>query len=92
VKVARPVRGSDIGETTRGNPGTAPRVDSYWADGGPTDLGNLVLLCPLHHRLLHRSGWEVRIATDGLPEFLPPMFLDKQRKPRRNNLHQPLAA
>jgi hypothetical protein len=64
----------------------------HWADGGPTDLGNLVLLCPLHHRLLHRSGWEVRIAADGLPEFLPPVFLDKQRKPRRNNLHQPLAA
>jgi len=62
----------------------------HWADGGPTDLGNLVLLCPHHHRLLHRSGWEVRIATDGLPEFLPPRFLDKQRKPRRNNLHQPI--
>jgi hypothetical protein len=62
----------------------------HWADGGPTDLGNLVLLCPLHHRLLHRSGWEVRIAVDGLPEFLPPVFLDKQRKPRRNNLHQPI--
>jgi uncharacterized protein DUF222/HNH endonuclease len=62
----------------------------HWADGGPTDLNNLVLLCSHHHRLLHRSGWEVRIATDGLPEFLPPNFLDKQRKPRRNNLHQPL--
>jgi hypothetical protein len=62
----------------------------HWADGGPTELGNLVLMCAHHHRLLHRSGWEVRIATDGLPEFLPPVFLDKQRKPRRNNLHQPL--
>ncbi|MFI5593963.1 DUF222 domain-containing protein [Amycolatopsis sp. NPDC051758] len=62
----------------------------HWADGGPTDLGNLVLMCAHHHRLLHRSGWEVRIATDGLPEFLPPVFLDKRRKPRRNNLHQPL--
>jgi hypothetical protein len=62
----------------------------HWADGGPTDLGNLVLMCAHHHRLLHRSGWEVRIATDGLPEFLPPLFLDKHRKPRRNNLHQPL--
>jgi membrane glycosyltransferase len=49
-----------------------------------------VLMCAHHHRLLHRSGWEVRIATDGLPEFLPPVFLDKRRKPRRNNLHQPL--
>src|SRR3954471_11447974 len=62
----------------------------HWADGGPTELGNLVLLCAHHHRLLHRSGWRVRIAADGLPEFLPPVFLDKRRKPRRNNLHQPL--
>ncbi len=25
-----------------------------WDHGGPTDLGNLVLLCAAHHRLLHR--------------------------------------
>jgi hypothetical protein len=62
----------------------------HWADGGPTELGNMVLTCAHHHRLLHRSGWQVRIAPDGLPEFLPPVFLDKHRKPRRNNLHQPL--
>jgi hypothetical protein len=62
----------------------------HWADGGPTELGNMVLMCAHHHRLLHRSGWQVRIAADGLPEFLPPVFLDKHRKPRRNNLHQPL--
>ncbi|VVJ21442.1 Uncharacterised protein [Amycolatopsis camponoti] len=62
----------------------------HWADGGPTELSNLVLMCAHHHRLLHRSGWQVRIATDGLPEFLPPVFLDKRRKPRRNNLHRPL--
>ncbi|MFJ7219295.1 DUF222 domain-containing protein [Amycolatopsis sp. NPDC098790] len=62
----------------------------HWAEGGPTDLRNLVLMCAHHHRLLHRSGWEVRIAADGLPEFLPPAFLDRERKPRRNNLHQPL--
>jgi hypothetical protein len=43
-----------------------------------------------HHRLLHRSGWEVRIAADGLPEFLPPVFIARSRKPRRNNLHEPL--
>ncbi|WP_439386167.1 DUF222 domain-containing protein [Amycolatopsis lexingtonensis] len=62
----------------------------HWSEGGPTDLANLVLLCAHHHRLLHRSGWQVRIATDGHPEFLPPRFLDKRRKPRRNNIHQPL--
>jgi hypothetical protein len=62
----------------------------HWSEGGPTELGNLVLMCAHHHRLLHRSGWQVRIAADGLPEFLPPMWLDRRRKPRRNNLHQPL--
>ncbi|MFJ9787614.1 DUF222 domain-containing protein [Amycolatopsis sp. NPDC101161] len=62
----------------------------HWSEGGRTDLNNLVLMCAHHHRLLHRSGWEVRIAADGLPEFLPPAFLDEHRKPRRNNLHQPL--
>jgi hypothetical protein len=61
-----------------------------WADGGPTSLGNLVLLCSHHHRLLHRSGWQVRIAPDGLPEFVPPAFIDRRRKPRRNNVHRPL--
>ncbi|MEA5364865.1 DUF222 domain-containing protein [Amycolatopsis sp., V23-08] len=62
----------------------------HWSEGGPTDLNNLVLLCAHHHRLLHRSAWEVHIAADGLPEFRPPAFLDKHRKPRRNNIHQPL--
>jgi hypothetical protein len=26
----------------------------HWEDGGPTELANLVLLCPYHHRLHHR--------------------------------------
>ncbi|MGH3638913.1 MAG: DUF222 domain-containing protein, partial [Mycobacterium sp.] len=27
-----------------------------WEDGGPTELDNLVLVCPYHHRLHHRGG------------------------------------
>ncbi|MEN4474308.1 HNH endonuclease signature motif containing protein [Mycolicibacterium cosmeticum] len=27
----------------------------HWEDGGPTDLDNLILLCPHHHRLHHRG-------------------------------------
>ena len=27
----------------------------HWEDGGPTELSNLVLLCPFHHRLHHKG-------------------------------------
>ncbi|MGY6651932.1 DUF222 domain-containing protein [Amycolatopsis sp. TRM77291] len=59
----------------------------HWADGGPTDLRNLVLLCGFHHRLIHHGDWEVRMAADGLPEFIPPQYRDPLRQPRRNTLH-----
>ncbi|MFI7119845.1 DUF222 domain-containing protein [Amycolatopsis sp. NPDC049868] len=59
----------------------------HWADGGPTDLRNLVLLCSFHHRLIHHGDWEVRMAADGLPEFIPPQYRDPLRQPRRNTLH-----
>ncbi|WP_442875398.1 DUF222 domain-containing protein [Amycolatopsis sp. NBC_00355] len=64
----------------------------HWAEGGPTSLGNLVLLCGYHHRLVHSSSWQVRVAADGLPEFIPPLFMDRRRQPRRNNVHKPLPA
>jgi hypothetical protein len=60
----------------------------HWVDGGETKLHNLVMLCPAHHRILHNTGWEVRIAEDGLPEFIPPDWLDSERTPRRNPLHR----
>ena len=63
----------------------------HWDDGGPTDLANLVLLCEHHHRVVHRAGWDIKLAPDGIPEFLPPTFIDPRRKPRRNNMHQPIA-
>ncbi|MET7875834.1 DUF222 domain-containing protein [Micromonospora profundi] len=60
----------------------------HWADGGTTALGNAVLLCGHHHRLLHRGDWTVRISPDGRPEFLPPRWLDPLRVPRRNLYHR----
>ncbi len=31
----------------------------HWADGGATNLDNLVLLCHAHHRLIHEGGWRI---------------------------------
>ena len=31
----------------------------HWAHGGPTDLDNLITLCPKHHRLVHEAGWHI---------------------------------
>ncbi|MFP5022414.1 HNH endonuclease signature motif containing protein, partial [Pseudonocardia phyllosphaerae] len=48
----------------------------------PTELNNLVMLCKSHHRLIHKPGWEVRIRG-GLPEFIPPAWIDPARRPKR---------
>lgn len=32
---------------------------AHWADGGPTDLDNLITLCGYHHRLIHHDGWSI---------------------------------
>lgn len=32
----------------------------HFARGGPTDLGNLQLVCWTHHELLHEGGWSLR--------------------------------
>ena len=40
-----------------------------WADGGPTKLSNLVLVCPAHHRMLHEGVLDVELR-DGQPRFI----------------------
>ena len=44
----------------------------HWINGGPTALDNLALLCGHHHRTIHHTPWQVRLATDRRPEFHPP--------------------
>lgn len=36
-----------------------PHHKVHWADGGPTDLGNLVMFCSFHHDLIHANKWKV---------------------------------
>ena len=43
----------------------------HWAHGGATKLGNLVLMCRFHHRLVHEGGYAVRVHGDGF-EFTAP--------------------
>jgi hypothetical protein len=45
----------------------------HWADGGPTDLGNLVLLCRTHHLAVHEGGWQLgRDPASGQVTLTPP--------------------
>ena len=37
----------------------------WWRHGGRTDLGNLLLICSFHHRLVHEYGWSVKRDPDG---------------------------
>lgn len=37
----------------------------HWADGGATELANLVHLCRHHHRLVHEGGWSLRRRPGG---------------------------
>ncbi|MBY0287833.1 MAG: HNH endonuclease [Mycobacteriaceae bacterium] len=38
----------------------------HWEDGGPTELDNLVLLCPYHHRAHHRGAITITGPADSL--------------------------
>src|SRR6266511_994708 len=48
----------------------------HWANGGPTDLHNLILLCPRHHHTAHHQHWTIRIAGEGHPELTPHLPLE----------------
>ena len=43
----------------------------HWANGGPTDLPNLMLLCHFHHMCLHEGGMTVHREDDNWVFLLP---------------------
>ena len=44
----------------------------HWAQGGPTTLSNLAMLCRRHHRAVHEEGFEVERLPDGALRFRRP--------------------
>src|SRR5499425_1319738 len=55
----------------------------HWANGGPTTLSNLAMLCRRHHRAVHEEGYQIERQPDGelcfrrpdgrvLPDVPPP--------------------
>lgn len=79
----------------------AHHIQPWWA-GGPTNLDNLVLLCPHHHGLIepprfHTSGappdrWSIRLGPDGVPEVIPPRRIDASQQPIRHERFQHVRA
>ena len=60
----------------------------HWAQGGKTDLSNMILLCQHHHWTVHEGGWRLSLAADGrviaIPpetDFYPPEFYPSARAP-----------
>ena len=41
----------------------------HWAQGGPTTLPNLVVLCRRHHRAVHEEGFQVQRRANGELQF-----------------------
>ena len=44
----------------------------HWAQGGPTTLSNLALLCRRHHRAVHEESYQVERGADGTLQFRRP--------------------
>ena len=44
----------------------------HWAQGGPTTLSNLALLCRRHHRAVHEEGYHIERHPDGTLRFQRP--------------------
>ena len=44
----------------------------HWANGGLTDLDNLITLCGRHHNAVHELGWSMRGDANGEVTFVTP--------------------
>jgi hypothetical protein len=58
-----------------------------WNQHGHTEVNNCILLCAVHHRWVHATGWDITLRGN-LVEFRPPAILDPHRRPLHNPLRQ----
>ena len=54
----------------------------HWADGGPTDLCNLITLCGFHHRLVHNEGWRIKGNPNGQVTWITKWGTEFERHPQ----------
>ncbi|SDW13237.1 HNH endonuclease [Saccharopolyspora shandongensis] len=62
----------------------------HWADGGPTEINNMVMTCAHHHRVIHNQHWKIEMQ-DSRPVFIPPTSVDRSRTPRPGGKALPAA-
>jgi hypothetical protein len=47
----------------------------HWVNGGPTDLDNLISLCPWHHKVIHDRGYTIAARPGGADfAIIPPWY------------------
>ncbi|PYN26574.1 MAG: hypothetical protein DMD99_05200 [Candidatus Rokuibacteriota bacterium] len=59
----------------------------HWAQGGPTTLSNLAMLCRRHHRAVHEEGYQVDRQLDGELRFRRPDGQLLPEVPRTPEVH-----
>jgi Domain of unknown function (DUF222) len=65
----------------------AAHAEDPWSNTGKTDIANGALLCPFHHKRLDNDGWSFEMRS-GVPYFIPPPWIDPERRPRRGGREQ----
>lgn len=79
----RAVLGRDGGCAVPGCTAPSAQLEGHhvlaWADGGATDVDNLVLVCGPHHRMVTAGTWALRMV-DRLPRARAPRWVDPQQR------------
>ena len=60
----------------------------HWADGGPTSVDNMVLLCSRCHHKVHDNDWQIRQTPTGQYTLRRP-FTTHKRRTRPRATHHP---